>query len=94
MVATVNLYTDKKGELKKFLSRFYNSNFDELQNSLSWEKDYKNPIEIAEIVGTFIDNSEDYLLNMWICLDKDVFINVTEENANSIIKYLYERFPY
>ena len=94
MVATVNLYTDKKGELNKFLSRFYNSNFDELQNSLSWEKDYKNPIEIAEIVGTFIDHSEDYLLSMWICLDKDVFINVTEENANSIIKYLYERFPY
>ena len=94
MIATVNLYTDKKGELNKFLSHFYNSNFDELQNSLSWEKDYKNPIEIAEIIGTFIDNSEDYFLNMWVCLDKDVYINITEENANEIIKYLYERFPY
>jgi hypothetical protein len=93
MIATVNLYSEKKGELNRFLSQFYNTNL-EIENNLKWEKEYKNPIELAEIIGTFIDNSEDFLINMWISLDKNVFIYVTNENANIIIKYLYERFPY
>lgn len=93
MLVSVNLYSQKKGELNKFLSRFYNTNFD-MEDSLSWEKKYANPVELAEIVGTFVDNYEDYILNMWISLDKNVFIHVTEENADDIIKYLYERFPY
>ena len=93
MLVTVNLYSQKKGEVNRFLSHFYNTEFD-LENSLSWEIKYANPIELAEIVGTFADNCEDYTLSMWICLDKDVFLHVTQENANDIIKYLYERFPY
>ncbi len=93
MLASVNLYSQKKGELNRFLSRFYNTNFD-IEDSLNWEKKYANPIELAEIVGIFIDNCEDYVLSMWICLDKNVFVRVTQENADDIIKYLYERFPY
>ena len=76
-----------------FLSRFYNTNLD-IENSLKWEKESANPVELAEIIGIFVDNSDDYVLNMWLSLDKDVFVNVTSENADSIIRYLYERFPY
>ena len=61
---------------------------------MKWEKKYVNPIELAEIIDTFVDNSDDFFLNMWICIDKDVFINITSDNADSIIRYLYERFPY
>lgn len=93
MIACVNLYSQKNGELNRFLSEFYNSEFD-LKNDLNWEKKYANPVELAEIIGTFIDNFEDFSINMWISLDKDVFVRVTPENANDIIKYLYERFPY
>jgi len=31
---------------------------------------------------------------MWVSLDKGVYINVTTDNADSLIKYLYERYPY
>lgn len=93
MIATVTLYSQKKGELNKFLSQFYNTNL-ELETHSKWEKKYANPIEIAELIGTFTDNSDKYVLTMWICIDKDVFIQITEDNADSIIKYLYERFPY
>lgn len=93
MVTTVNLYSDKKGEINKFLSQFYNTNLN-IEDSLKWEKDFNNPIEMVEIIGTFIDNKEDYQINMWISLDKNIFINVTEHNVDEIIKYLYERFPY
>lgn len=93
MLATVNLYSQKKGELNRFLSKFYNTNLN-LENTNKWEKKYANPIELAEIIGTFIDNSDSYLLNMWICIDKGIFITITDDNADDIIKYLYERFPY
>ena len=93
MQASVNLISNKKGELNNFLSRFYNTNL-EIYDSLKWEKKYANPLELAEIIGTFIDNIDDYDITMWISLDKNVFISVSEDNADDIIKYLYERYPY
>ena len=72
MSARICLYTEKKGELEKFLSKFYNATF-HIHDDLKWEKMYQNPVELAEIIGTFIDNSDDYEINMWICLDKNVF---------------------
>ena len=94
MLVSVNLYSKEKGELNKFLSHFYNTSFD-LENSLNWEKKYANPIELAEIIGIFADNNDDYpTLSMWICLDKNIYVHISPENADDIIKYLYERFPY
>lgn len=93
MFATVNLYSTKKGELNDFLSRFYNTDL-EIYNNLNWKKKYTNPIELAEIIGVYIDNSDLYNLKMLICIDKNLFITITKDNANDIIKYLYERFPY
>ena len=86
MLVTVNLYSQKKGEVNRFLSHFYNTDFD-MEDSLSWEKKYANPIELAEIVGTFIDNFEDFDLTMWISLDKNVFVHITEENVATIKEY-------
>lgn len=89
----INLYSNIKGELNRFLSKFYDTDLN-IFEKLTWEKEYANPIELAELIGTFIDNSDSYFINMWISLDKDIFISITEDNANDIIKYLYERFPY
>ncbi len=93
MQAIVNLYSNQKGELNNFLSRFYNTNL-EIYESLKWEKKYANPLELAEIIGIFIDNFDNYNITMWISLDKNVFISISEDNANDVIKYLYERYPY
>ncbi|MDO5564973.1 MAG: hypothetical protein Q4F88_07075 [Eubacteriales bacterium] len=61
---------------------------------LEWKKEFKNPIEIANIIGVYIENKDDYLINMWISLDENIFININKYNADNIIKYLYERYPY
>lgn len=94
MDTIVNLYSDKPGEIPRFLSHFYNNNDFKLDNDLKWENRYSNSIEIVDIIGAFIDNKDNYKINMWISLDEGLFINVTENNSNEIIKYLYERFPY
>lgn len=92
-MVSVNLYSENSKELERFLGSFYNSSFD-INNNLNWEHKYENPIEITEIIGAFIDNFEDFKIMMWISLDKGVYIHVTEKNADSLIRYLYERYPY
>ena len=39
-------------------------------------------------------NMDKYEMAMWLCLDKGYYIKITPNNADSIIRYLYERFPY
>ena len=93
MIAKIKIQSSKLGEIDKFLSEFFNTKIN-LGDKTQWEKDYKNPIEISDIIGAFIDNKEDFDIKLWINLDKDVFININENNANDIIKYLFERYPY
>ena len=98
MGTIVKLFSNEKGEIYKFLNRFYdktNININEEKSSLlEWEKLYKNPIEMADIIGVFMDNKDDFKINMWVSLDKDVLINVSQNNVDGLIRYLYERFPY
>ena len=81
------------GEIKKFLNSFYSETII-LENPLFWKKEFDNPTEIVELIGVFIDNKEKINANMWVSLDKDVFICVNDYNSNNLIKYIYERFPY
>ncbi|MBO6243578.1 MAG: hypothetical protein J6O41_03295 [Clostridia bacterium] len=92
MLAFVNINSKKNGEVNRFLSKFYNNNLKLKDNN--WEKKFSNPIEIAELIGVYIDNFEDYELSFWFSLDDGIIIKVDKTNANEIIKYLYERFPY
>ena len=92
-MGVVNFYSNKKGEINRFLSGFYETNLD-IYSDLKWEKNYNNPIEMAEIIGVFIDNNDKYEISMWVSLDKGLYINVTDNNANDLIKYIYERFPF
>lgn len=91
--ASVNLYSTENGEIQKFLTSYYNKKI-ELENDLKWNINFENPIEISDMIGTFIENDDKYKINMWISVDKGVYINVTEHNADKIIRYIYERFPY
>lgn len=95
MKTSVNLYSQKNGEISRFLNNFYNNNYITVQNDmLKWNNSYDNPIEISDIIGVFVDNNDKYDINMWISLDDNIFINVTSSNSDKIIRYLFERYPY
>ena len=93
MVAKVHLLSYKDGEINNFLNKFYNSSI-LIENPLSWKKYFPNPVEISEIIAAFSDNKESFDINMWISLDLGIFIKISPQNANIIIKYIFERFPY
>lgn len=93
MLTSILLQSKKNGEISNFLSKFYNTDL-KIKNDLKWEKTFQNPIEMADFIGIYADNINSFNIKMWIKLDKDVFINISEQNANLIIKYLFERYPY
>ena len=92
MKGIINLYSNTYGEIKKFLELFYSKN-PEIPDDLFWESSYDNPVDMIELISSFIDNKEKFKINLWISLDPGVFINVTDDNLENIIKYIYERFP-
>ncbi len=92
MKPIISLYSMDYSEIERFLKAFFEENI-EIEDKLHWKKSYDNPIEMASIIGIFIDNKDKFKINMWISLDEGVFINVTTTNADNIIRYLYERYP-
>ena len=93
MGVSVRLYSENNYDIQNFIDKFFNYN-NKIDNNLLWEKTYENPVEIVDIIGAFIENKETYNINMWINLDNNIFINVTENNADELIRYIFERFPY
>lgn len=93
MNVSVNLYSTKEKEISKFLNLYYDYKENIVENKM-WHKEYENPIEMASLIGVFIDNNNKYDINMWICLDTGFLLNVTDNNVDKIIRYLFERYPY
>lgn len=93
MSTSIDLFSMKKGEILNFLKKYYDENYT-IKDDLHWNITFENPIEMVDFIGSFIDNNEKFEITMWISLDKDVLINVNSTNANNIIKYLFERYPY
>ena len=93
MGVIVSLYSNTHNEIKRFLSSFYEKDV-ELENDLKWEYLFENPIQSTDIIGVFTENNDKYKINMWVSLDTGFFLNVTNHNADKIIRYLYERYPY
>ena len=93
MVAKVILFSYKYGEINTFLSKYYTTNV-RTKHSLSWQKDFSNPLDMSDLIGAYADNIDSYEITMWISLDVDIFIKITDKNVNNVIKYLLERYPY
>lgn len=109
MEAIIKLYSSYENEINRFLDCFFaqkwisdtskNIQYNENSNNknfslLEWQKKYQNPLEMVDMIGTFIENNNKFKINMWISLDKDIFINVTDSNADNLIRYMYERYPW
>jgi len=93
MNAIVDLYSKESNEIKKFIDAFFENDID-INNNSKIEIIYKNPVHSSDIISAFIDNIENFKITMWVSLDEGLFINVNKHNADKIIRYLFERYPY
>ena len=88
---TLNLFSENKENLNEFLEKFYNN--DLKIKEPKFEKYFDSPIDMIEIISTLVDNNEKYKIGIWITFDKNIFINITDQNLDKIIRYLFERYP-
>ena len=89
----LNLFTEKNEDLKNFLNKFYEKNIVTNNEALDFEENYENPIDMIPIISTLIENNDKFNIGIWITLDSDIYINITENNLDKIIKYIFERYP-
>lgn len=92
MLFSINIYSQKVSEIEKFLKSYYDCDI-KIENKLFWNKNFPSPFEIIDMITLYIDNKEKFNISIWISIDKSVYIYVTEDNLNELIKYIYERFP-
>ncbi len=93
MKPTINFYSEEHGEIKRFLDLYY-SEPQNLYNDLVYQKEFDNPIDMIDIISCFADNNDKFNMTLWISLDENVYICITDTNINKLIKYIYERYPY
>ena len=92
MKPTINFYSEKRGEIKKFLDLYYSKNLF-LENELVYNQEFENALDMIEVISCFIDNNNKFQINLWISLDDNVYICVTDNNLDNLINYIYERYP-
>ena len=56
---SINIYSNKKGEIRKFLEEFYSKKLI-LSNELFWNKSFNSPFELIDITSCYIDNKENH----------------------------------
>lgn len=88
----LKIYADNKKDIEKFLRLFYMQDI-VLENKSYYELSFENPIHMLDILSSYADNSDKFDINLWISLDTDIYILITETNINEINKYILERYP-
>ena len=93
MNAIIDIYSKDSAEIKKFIDAFFEDDIN-INNNSKIEIIYENPLHTSNIISAYIDNIENFKINIWLSLDKGLFININKHNADKIIRYLFERYPY
>jgi len=98
MEYVAKLYASKPNEISCYLNQFFQvlemTKEIKKEDLFEWKFSYSNPLEFVDLVNFHQDYSEEFDVTLWISFDIDLFIHVTKENGDEIIRYIYERFPY
>ena len=94
----VKLYASKPNEIAGYLNKYFQTldipKAMDKPDLLEWQASYSNPWDLVDFVSYHQDQEDDFEVGLWICLDPSLYIQVTKENSDEIIRYIYERFPY
>lgn len=92
MDLTVNLWSRKNGEIKRFLECFYDRKVNIDESEGEWACIYKRPMEAVDMISAVMDNTDIYQIDVLIQMDKGQFHHVTANNHNDIIKDIFNLF--
>lgn len=86
MAITVNLWSGKVGEIKRFLERYYQKEVKMDDDVGQWIYIYNNPLDSIDLISVVMDNGDRYQISMCIQVNEADIHPVTFENHNDIIK--------
>ena len=92
MSVMVNLKSTNEGILKNFLDSFFEKDSKIDNDVIEWINTYKEPLQAIDMITAVIDNIEKYDIQLMICMDRDYFVDVDQNNVNNIIKFMLYRF--
>jgi len=92
MSLTVNLWSRKEGELKRFFRSYYERDVEIADDAGGWFHEYTRPAEAVDIISAVIDNSDRFQLSMYIQLHDGRLYRVTEANHNDVIRDVFMLF--
>lgn len=92
MSITLNLVSEKRNIINKFLSSYFEKDMLTDESTLEWSYTLRDPLSSIEFISAVIDNYDENLLSCWISMDSNVFIRIKNDNLNDIIKYIINRF--
>lgn len=89
---TVNMWSRKQGEIKRFLKSYYDREVVADEKTTEWEYVFCKPTEAVDLISAVIDNSDKYQIMMCIQLDNGQLHHITVENHNDVIKGIFQLF--
>lgn len=92
MSLTVNLWSRKNGELKRFLESYYDMDMDLNEDEAEWYRKYGKPLEAVDIISAVMDNSDKYQINICIQVNDGQLHHITPENHNEVIRDIFQLF--
>lgn len=88
MSVTLSLWSQKQGEIRKFLHSFYEKDFYKEEFSRQWMGDFRNPMDSIDMISALMDNFEKFDLAMYIHMENGYLHKITETNYDDVIKGL------
>lgn len=92
MSITVNLWSRKMGEIRRFLELYYEKDMGIEEDIGKWIYVYSKPLESVDIISALMDNSERYQITLCIQVNHGEFYPVTLENLNDVIKGIFDLY--
>lgn len=89
MAISVSIWSNREGEIKRFLERYYGKPMEMDEDVDKWIYVYSKPLEAVDLISTVVDNNDKYHLGMYIQVDEGEIHPVTRDNHNDIIKGIF-----
>ena len=89
MSITVSLWSEKEGEIRRFLEKFYLSKVFMDEDVDQWSYVYNRPLESVDMISALMDNSHKYDIEVGVQVNQEELYPVTENNYNDVIKGIF-----
>jgi hypothetical protein len=92
MAITVNLWSRKSGEIKRFLEKYYGKKVMMDEDVGQWIYVFRKSVDAVDMISAIMDNNDKFQIWIYLQVDDGDIHPVTFENHNDIIKGIFHLF--